>query len=171
MTGGSGGYLFDEPSEAADQPDFATTCYHCVAAEVTGKTMSCRAVRSDGLVFDRFEIPLARRVRVSPVFPEAGGTATVHFTLPEGAAEETGVQLLWETDGDGKTRTRRMERRGARRFAARIAIPKTAREKIAFRFAAGSGRLFDNASFGWQALFRLPPAGSGGSCGSGEKRV
>jgi hypothetical protein len=152
VTGGSGGYLFDEPSEAADRPDFATTCYHCVAAEVGKKAMSCRAVRSDGLVFDRFEIPLARHVRVSPVFPEAGGTATVHFTLPEDAAEETGMRLLWEVDGGGKTRMRRMERRGARRFAARISIPENARKKISFRFAADSGRLFDNASFGWQAL-------------------
>lgn len=171
VTGGSGGYLFGEPSEAADRPDFATTCYHCVVAEVGKRAMSCRAVRSDGLVFDRFAIPLARRVRVSPVFPEAGGTATVHFTLPEDAKEETGMRMLWEADDDGKTRTRQMERRDSRHFAARIAIPRTAKEKITFSFAADSGRLFDNASFGWQALFRLPPAGSGGSCGGGEKRV
>ena len=110
VTGGSGGYLFDEPSAAAERPDFATSCYHCVAADVTASAISCRAVRSDGWVFDRFEIPLARRVRVSPVFPEAGGTATVQFTLPEDAAEEADMQLLWEADGGGKTRTRRMER-------------------------------------------------------------
>lgn len=161
VTGGSGGYLFEEPSEAADRPDFATTCYHCVAAEVAGNAMVCRAVRSDGLVFDRFGIPLARRVRVSPVFPEAGGTAAVRFTLPEGAAEETGMQLLWEVDGGGKTRTRRMARRGARRFAARIAIPKTVKEKIAFRFLGDSGKAYDNAGFGWQAL-TAPAGGAAG---------
>lgn len=155
VTGGAGGSLYSvtyDPSFHA----YATTCYHHVYMQVTGSVMQYRSTRSDGLLLeDPVFTNQGRFVRVSPIFPRRGDTATIIYNASNGplaAASPVRIHLGIDDFGSALVDADMTWNAASGRWEYDYVVPTSAFHRLAFVFHDGGGTWDNNYDYNWQAL-------------------
>ncbi|MBU1693924.1 MAG: metallophosphoesterase, partial [Verrucomicrobia bacterium] len=156
VAGGGGATLYTSAFTPGSH-EYATTCYHFVSVQVTGRVMRYRAIRSDGLVFEDLAITNARRkVRVDPAFPVRGATAKILYDAAQGPLfYSSPVYLYLGVDAftGALVNAAMTYNAGSGLWEYDYVVPAATSNRIAFVFHDSASTNWDNNyTYNWQAL-------------------
>ena len=159
VSGGGGGSLYAvEPQNPAVA--FATSCYHAVQFTVADTNIYLQAFTDEGLPFDRAVYQAHRFVRVTPAFPERGGTCTIDYNPAGGPlANASDVHLHLGRDEFNQLLMNVPMTRDpdTGHWTHTFTVPDTPKWNLAFCFCNADQTIWhNNHRQNWQTLLQRP---------------